>query len=189
MKSLKRCKMRFNKKAAMELGISTVVMLVIAIVIIGGGIAFIRGFFGKGTDSLTGAFEVADFGLEPTAQKPLVLTDGRVRIKTGATGVVRVGFYNRGTQVLNNAQANITQCVTTVSGACDNDDLAAKPTMVSLGQKVEIGQVAGFQTQVIAQCQGPNPADLPAGTYTCNLVIQNDDEIAETTQIIFEVTS
>jgi hypothetical protein len=189
--------MKFNKKAAMELGISTVVMLVIAIVIIGAGIAFIRGFFGQGTETLGGAFEVADFGLEPSASDPLVLTDGQVKIKRGREATVRVGFYNKD----NNAfDVNIVfgQCVT--SSPTQECGDRASPRIVSLEQKVEPGESAGFATQVTAMCadeDDPNTVyNMNPGTYTCNLlamgstVDQNNYNVElARRQIIFTVTS
>ena len=194
--------MKFNKKAAMELGISTVVMLVIAIVIIGAGIAFIRGFFGTGTDTLVGAFEVADFGLEPTAARPLVLTDGQMTIKRGREATVRVGFYNRGND---EKTVNIAfgRCVSSAPAPtdCDADDL--KPSIVALEQKLAPGDSAGFATQVSAECVDENGETkfyaLAPGTYTCNLLAVDQDKIddgeiiadaeIERTQIIFTVTS
>lgn len=189
--------MKLNKKAAMELGISTVVMLVIAIVIIGGGIAFIRGFFGQGTDTLTGAFEVADFGLEPTPQRPLVLIDGQVAIKTGRREVVRIGFYNK-QDGLRNVSIGFGNCVTTENTESACEDYPVKPMITVLPQDVDVGEQAGFGTQVQAKCAGTGN-NLPAGTYTCNLVAYNceaslDDcsdysnqEVLERTQIIFNV--
>ena len=208
--------MTFNKKGAMELGISTVVMLVIAIVIIGAGIVFIRSFFGTGTDTLIGAFEVADFGLEPTANRPLVLTDGQVSIKTGRQSVVRVGFYNRQSKPVT-ANVGFGKCVTSVSAAAEAacaDPENIKPMITSLQQdNIEIGSAVGFQTQVNAKCEYQDAqgndveANLPAGEYTCNLIVYECGEVEsgsppvecdelpdsrhhlESIQIIFSVTS
>ena len=190
--------MKFNKKAAMELGISTVVMLVIAIVIIGAGIAFIRGFFGTGTDTLIGAFEVADFGLEPTAGRPLVLTDGQVSIKRGREATVRIGVYNKENTVYE-VDIKFDRCRSSSNNdACVVD---ATPQIVSLPQKLEPGEQAGFATQVTAECKDDdgNLYNMNPGTYTCNLVamgtpdgiepgVADDRELART-QIIFTVTS
>jgi hypothetical protein len=208
--------MLFNKKGAMELGISTVVMLVIAIVIIGAGIVFIRSFFGTGTETLIGAFEVADFGLEPTANRPLVLTDGQVNIKTGRQSVVRVGFYNRQSKPVT-ANVGFGKCVTSVSAAAEAacaEPENIKPMITSLQQdNIEIGAAVGFQTQVNAKCEYLDTTtstmverNLPAGEYTCNLIVYECGDIdgnivscdelpllsdyhLESIQIIFSVTS
>lgn len=189
--------MKFNKKAAMELGISTVVMLVIAIVIIGAGIAFIRGFFGTGTDTLVGAFEVADFGLEPTAARPIVLTDGQVSIKRGREATVRIGVYNKENSEYE-VDIEFEKCVTSAQNLqCDADVL--KPQIVSLAQRLQPGEQAGFATQVTAACKDDedNTHAMNPGTYTCNLLATGkklDDPTAPPaelarTQIIFTVTS
>lgn len=202
--------MKFNKKAAMELGISTVVMLVIAIVIIGGGIAFIRGFLEKGTDSLDNSFKMADFGLEPSNDDPLVLIDGTVSVKTGRTEIVRIGFYNKqgGSK---NVSVGFGGCITTVpatsiDSACGTGVLP-KPKINVLPQEVEVGVSVPFGTQVSAKCDGTESENLPAGTYTCSLVVfecagavetcitekynssTHADKVLERKQIIFEVRS
>ncbi|MFP4567865.1 MAG: hypothetical protein ACLFN8_02890 [Candidatus Woesearchaeota archaeon] len=166
--------MKFNKKAAMELGISTVVMLVIAIVIIGGGIVFIRGFFDKGTGSLDNAFDLADFGMSPTPTDPLVLIDGTINIKTGKTELVRVGFYNKqGDNVP--VSIGFGNCITTVNtdtacGAGNNP----KPSIRVLPEEVDVGASAPFGTQITAVCDNSSSSssggNLPAGLYTCSLV-------------------
>ena len=183
--------MKLNKKAAMELGISTVVMLVIAIVIIGAGIAFIRGFFGTGTDTLVGAFAVADFGLEPTAQNPLVLTDGQVSIKRGREAIVRVGFYNKDNSAYE-VDIVFERCRTSaVNTQCVED---AVPQIVSLPQRLEPGESTGFATQVTAECETTDDSGyvgMNPGTYTCNLLAVEEgttNELARS-QIIFTVTS
>ncbi len=190
--------MKFNKKAAMEIGISTVVMLVIAIVVIGGGIAFIRNFFDAGEDSLIGAFDVADFGIEPSSQNPLVLVDGTISLRRGSEAPVRVGFYNKDTSGYN-VDIEFGECVTSATNLqCEEDEL--RPQIVSLPQRVDPGSDAGFIAQVAAECVASDDPDslnnMNPGTYTCNILAVNTDsedgdedrELART-QIMLEVTS
>jgi hypothetical protein len=165
-----------NKKASMELGISTVVVLVIAMVIIAGGIAFIRGFFKQGTDKLGGAFEIADFGVEPTAIDPLVLVEGSPTIKSGARESVKVAFYNTGSGDAT-AEIGIVNCVSTAATpqTCDKP----VPIITSLPISVKPGESKGFETFVTAACKGTstNPA-LLKGEYICTLVASPDGTIA-----------
>lgn len=46
--------MRFNKKAALELSITAIVVLIIAITVLGLGIGFIKKLFGAGTEQIAG---------------------------------------------------------------------------------------------------------------------------------------
>ncbi|MGV8162714.1 MAG: hypothetical protein ACP5N2_05290 [Candidatus Nanoarchaeia archaeon] len=174
--------MRFNKKASMELGISTVVVLVIAMVIIAGGIAFIRGFFKLGTDKLGGAFNVGDFGIQPTSVDPLVLVDGAIALKSGATKDVKIGFYNK---LTGEYSVNIVfgQCVSAVGDMniiCSGDSKV--PIMTSLAQNVKPGESAGFKTYLTAACKGNTntPGDgasnLIPGEYICQLKAVNAAE-------------
>lgn len=183
----------------MELGISTVVMLVIAIVIIGAGIVFIRGFFDEGTGTLVGAFNVADFGLDPTSSNPLVLTDGLVNIKTGSNEVVRIGFYNKH-DGMKNISIAFGNCVTmeNTSTACGVGG-RIRPIIIVLPLSVEVGAQAGFSTQVQAICASGPRRNLPAGTYSCNLeaftcdnldaCIYNENRVIEREQFVFNIIS
>jgi len=187
--------MKFNKKASMELGISTVVVLVIAMVIIAGGIAFIRGFFKIGTDKLGGAFNVGDFGVQPTSIDPLVLVDGpTIELKTGDRKEVKVGFYN--TKNPQYIFIDFGNCVSTVDLPLDcyptykivdnkeTDEVtedAKGPLISSLTSNVEQGQSFGFKTFVTASCEKTKikpttppttevvTTKLPSGDYICEI--------------------
>jgi hypothetical protein len=166
-----------NKKAALELGISTVVVLVIAMVIIAGGVAFIRGFFKLGEKKLGGAFDVADFGAKPTSDSPLVLVDGQsVSIKSGTDEKVRIGFYNKASTE-KNINIDFGKCIST-SDATNNcaDKTNPVPIIHSLPQKVQPGESAGFETYVEAKCAGSMSASggaaaikLPPAKYVCTM--------------------
>lgn len=179
-----------NKKASMELGISTVVVLVIAMVIIAGGIAFIRGFFKMGEDKLGSAFNVGDFGVQPTSVEPLVLVEGSPSLKSGNTQGVKVGFYNK----------DVEKAVTIVFGKCVSTaptsslgcsgDLA--PIISALPQTVKQGDSAGFETFVTAACTtaGSNSAKLPEGEYICQIKAIEDgtNVVLAETQVTITVT-
>lgn len=157
-----------NKKASMELGISTVVVLVIAMVIIAGGIAFIRGFFKMGEDKLGSAFNVGDFGVQPTSVEPLVLVEGSPSLKSGNTEEVKVGFYNK--DVEKTVTIVFGKCVSTAdtSGLGCSGDLA--PIISSLPMPVQQGDSGGFATFVTAACKtSSTKKDLPEGEYICQI--------------------
>ncbi|MGV8168909.1 MAG: hypothetical protein ACP5N3_02530 [Candidatus Nanoarchaeia archaeon] len=189
--------MRFNKKASMELGISTVVVLVIAMVIIAGGIAFIRGFFKLGEQKLGGAFNIGDFGNPPTVAQPLILTDGpTATIKSGRTAPVKVGFYNS-LGMDHEIKIQFDKCESTVGFPAECNP--ALPGIVSLSQLVVPGGEAGFTTYMTAKCKtSTTDKVLPPGEYICNLQAivtdGNDPNLAigspvATTQITISVTS
>jgi hypothetical protein len=183
-----------NKKASMELGINTVVVLVIAMVIIAGGIAFIRGFFSLGEKKLGGAFDIAEFGVQPSSVERIVLVEGTPTIKRTNTESVKVGYYNKEDDALGVFIA-ITDCRTTVANPnCATPD-NPRPIISSLPQDVKSGESAGFETFITASCLNSENkhVGLTAGDYICNLKAAQGDEnnpvILAETQIKIKITS
>jgi hypothetical protein len=181
-----------NKRASMELGINTVVVLVIAMVIIAGGIAFIRGFFKLGQEKLGGAFNVGDFGVQPTSVDPLVLVEGSPSLKRADTESVKVGFYNTGSEKVIGVNIIMTDCVSTsVNPSCANPDNPV-PIIKSLPQDVESGESAGFETFLTASCLGSDgqKKSLAQGDYICSMkATSNEDVTLAQKQIQIKVTN
>jgi len=163
-----------TNKGSINLGISTIVVLVIAMVLIAAGISFIRGFFDLGEKKLAGAFEVDDFGMKPTRTDPLVLDQGKIRLKLTGQEIVRAGFYNAGNSPLSSVQLNITGCTG-----------GNTPDIDTLPQAVEAGASAGFKMIV------SKGAIATQGTYICTLIAKDGVDIdpIASTQIEFEVYS
>jgi hypothetical protein len=179
-----------NKKASMELGINTVVVLVIAMVIIAGGIAFIRGFFKLGEDKLGSAFNIGDFGNKPSSTDPLVLTDGNPVIKSSGTEKFRVGFYNRGSGTVE-VEIEFTDCKSTGENPNCEEPV---PQIQSLSQKVEPGESAGFENYITAKCKNQEGAliALSKGEYICTItasLVTGEENAVESKQITFTVES
>jgi hypothetical protein len=178
----------------MELGISTVVVLVIAMVIIAGGIAFIRGFFKKGTVELEKGFDLSELGTQPTGENPLVLSQGKsITIKAGDEIEKKIGFFNNN-PVAKNTKIIFGSCTfggdpAILINACGTS--SALPIITSVPKVVESGDSFGFVTLVKASClNGANTPKLPAGKYICNLQASDIDyyTVLAETQFIFEVT-
>jgi hypothetical protein len=185
--------MRFNKKASMELGISTVVVLVIAMVIIAGGIAFIRGFFGKGTKELDKGFDLSQLGKQPSSTDPLVFVQGNgISMKSGSEEEVKVAFFNKD-PTMKNVRINFSSCSTsvTIPSSCGS---TVTPMILSVPKEIKSGESFGFITIVTASCKdatGSGKTNLPAGKYICTLQAREVSgatvSLAEN-QFIFEIT-
>jgi hypothetical protein len=185
--------MKFNKKASMELGISTVVVLVIAMVLIAGGIAFIRGFFNKGTNELSKGFDLSELETKPTGDNPLVFAQGTgITLKSGVEEKVKIGFFNKATTP---KTTNISFSGCTYSGDGDvskcSSSMGVIPIMTAVPKIVSSGDSFGFVTLVKASCKGADGSTpkLPSGKYICNIQAVDDTKnmLAEN-QFIFEVT-
>ncbi len=82
-----------SKKGSLELSINAIVILVLAITLLGLGLTFIRGLFGKATDKLGGFVDAADLENPPTAEEPVGISD-KISIKVGETRELKLGYYN-----------------------------------------------------------------------------------------------
>lgn len=86
--------MRWNKKASLEIGVNTIVILVIAMILLGLGIGFVRGIFGK-ANTLPDIIDPTVLQNPPTAQEPIMLSPTEPTVRVGDSASVNVGVYNR----------------------------------------------------------------------------------------------
>jgi hypothetical protein len=128
-----------NKKAALELGISTIVVMVIAMVVIGAGVSFIRTFFSTGTDSLQGAFEgIGNLRKLPDGNEPVVLSRETVNGRPGTKVTLDAGIYNPTTSTWTDLKFNSTaRCTGENSIIVD-----------SIGQNIPPGLHAGYTIEL-----------------------------------------
>lgn len=155
-----------SKKGALNLGISTIVVLVIAMVLIAGFVSFIRNFLDAGEDSLMGAFDVAEFGQQPDAQNPIVIGSGSITIgqQGDDTKIVAIGYYNSGGDTAHGVKINKT--VSCAEGHSFNI------TSTSF-DSVAPGDSVGFQTILRHSDEedGLNPQN-----YVCDIEIIDEDD-------------
>jgi len=162
-----------RKKGSMELGISTVVVLVIAIVIIAGGIAFIRGFFDKGTVELSKAFKVTDFSIQPNDQQPLVFAQGDTfSVKAGDKETIKIGMFNSESSA-RAFKIEFIECETDAKYE-PSVTIMPKPAITALIQKIDPGEAIVFNAFVLGEASstsgsGTAGKKLLAGTYLCKL--------------------
>ncbi len=90
-----------NKKAAMELSINAIVILVLAITMLGLGLGFTKSMFAKFGEKLT----VPEPPIQATADERVVLPSGDViQLKKGKIAEITVNYYNdrEGTLIYSN---------------------------------------------------------------------------------------
>ncbi|MBU1200970.1 MAG: hypothetical protein KJ583_01495 [Nanoarchaeota archaeon] len=86
-----------NKKGSLNLSIEAIVILVMAMAVLGLGLGFIRGLITKGQGQFTTAIDNAELENPATAGNPITL-DKTVQVKSGGTGIMKMGFFNVKTQ-------------------------------------------------------------------------------------------
>jgi len=154
-----------NKKAALELGISTIVILVIAMVVIAGAITFIRGFFNQGTTELTKVFDINDFSLQPTSEKPVIFAEGdSFSLKRNNKVTIKIGLYNK-MSADRTFTVTFNQCTSIGTGYSQGN--TPVPKISVLQQTISPGEGRVFNAIV----EGKDATDTPldAGTYICSL--------------------
>ena len=166
-------KFNFSKKGALDLGITTVVVLVIAMVVIGAGISFIRTFFDLGTESLTGAFPTDDtWGNLADRNTPLVLARTVVDIgqAEGSTTDIEVRFYNTHS---GNVDVTLNETLT-CTGDGNLSLTALRATSIPPSSMTSI--------PAILHNSGSSNDGLGQGTHICELVAHIGDERVLTLQ-------
>lgn len=89
--NIKRC----FKRGSLSLSINAIVMLVLAIMMLGLGIAFMKGMLGKGSSKVAGAIDAADLEMPATADKPLsVQREISMKASDGESFNLKIGIYN-----------------------------------------------------------------------------------------------
>lgn len=176
--------MRFNRKASLEIGVNTIVILVIAMTLLGLGVVFVRNFMGK-LGSTVDVIDVADIKNPPTSDQPIKLMPNTITIKAGKDKNVDVLVYNKFP----------TQGFTISFGACSS---GVTPYIESITDvEIEQGGYKGFKILVYAAEGGsgatePGEAMIPK-RHICQIIAEGDGSGASqamyTEQFIMEVTA
>ncbi len=151
--------------------------MVIAMMLLGLGIGFVKGIFGKAS-SLPELIEI-DVDNPPTAADPLKVTPGSLEIKSGDKKPVVVGIYND-QAVSKTFDIDISVC----TGNLD-------PVVEALPGDIEAGDSRGFKVIVHAMNETATPATkVPPGEYICKLEGAADDaSVTYESQFILTVSS
>ena len=164
-----------NKKGALNLGISTVVVMVIAMVVIGAGVSFIRTFFTAGTDGLIGAFDgVGDLGVQPDRNNLFVIDRELVRGTPGELIILKAGIYNPTTTPWNNVEFESISCSEGLNTEGEDRNIVVQ----SVPQNIAPGSFAGYQVGLeLIQNTGDASNAIEQKKYVCmlKLTASNDD--------------
>jgi hypothetical protein len=174
--------MRFNKRASLEIGVNTIVILVIAMTLLGLGVVFVRNLFTQvgGTVSMIPSDDIAS---PPTSDKPIKLVPGTVTLKTGKSKEVKVYVYNNDPT---------EQPFELEFSACTGLD-GEKPKIESLeSEPLATGDYTGFQTIIYATLDDADETPMVGGNqYICKLIAKGvtDPTVTFSAQFIMDVTA
>jgi len=91
--------MKFTKKASLNLSINAIVILILAITMLGLGLAFMRNIFGKATEEfqeVSGTVKKQMIDQMKESTKIVDLSRPKVELKTGDSTQIFIGFKNDG---------------------------------------------------------------------------------------------
>lgn len=85
---------RRNKRGSLSLSMEAIVILILAVVMLGLGLTFVRTMFGDITTRARTAIDVADLSAQPNEGDPIVFSPSSPEVREGRSVQVQVGFYN-----------------------------------------------------------------------------------------------
>lgn len=97
-----------GKKGAIEFSMTTIMVIIVGVVVLSLGIAWVMGAFEKIGDITDVAFESAkeQLGAKLTAQDPMGVSPSTVTLRPGDSTTVAVGYLNAGTEPERDVQLN-----------------------------------------------------------------------------------
>lgn len=171
-----------NKKGAVELSMTTIIIIVIGITILSLGLVWIRSVFSDVGELTSGAFEQGQTQINEIfsgTNQPVALSPSETTISQGATATATLAINNLGQTAVQGVYADVQ--AKAFGGASTSDLLCAFSDTLSTKTNtytLESGKgLSGLK--VLVQDKG---ADL--GTYACVITIYNLQEGQQTTSLI-----
>jgi len=158
-----------QKKGAIELSMSTIIVVIIGVVLLILGLTFVRGIFTK-TDVLTGgAFEEAETAMKNigTPTEELTVAPLKMALAQGETKGVLVTLYNTDTKE-HKYSLRTSMPSKTATTSKINCVMAETQEVTSKSMAVESGQQRKNIGVLITD------AGSPIGTYICNVELYRD---------------
>jgi hypothetical protein len=83
-----------HKRASLSLSVNAIVVLILAIVMLGLGMAFIRGMFGKVSETFEQKVAEEPEPLDPSIRTPITMSREHVITHSAETEVIKVAIFN-----------------------------------------------------------------------------------------------
>ena len=85
-----------NKKGSLELSVNAIVILILAITMLGLGLGFMKGMFGKVSQNVDTAIGQNQLTNPPSATNPFTLSSNQISLNRGGTQTITLAYYNEG---------------------------------------------------------------------------------------------
>ncbi|MBN1792811.1 hypothetical protein JW826_03965 [Candidatus Woesearchaeota archaeon] len=180
--------MRITKRGSMELGVNAIVILIIALAILGMGIAFVTNLFRSGSGKLGKIIDNTELPVHADSGNPLAFETSQLTIKQGKRENIKLSVYNDGFGGQNDISVGLASCTNSegmdVAIGGDGIFLAAP------NQRINPGSDAGYLAIVSVAGEDIVPVD----TYICTVrasvgdpMSNNDPATSRSGQIIINV--
>ena len=173
-----------RRKGGMELSINAIVSLIIAMVVLGIGILFIRGMFGKAQTTTYKALTSQETTNPASADRPLVADREVVVSNTNPTATLAVSVYNSATSTATGLRIDLGSCVST-NGADATSSISFTPVG---NATVPSNQFASFQT-VVGMKKNASAYPFAVGdSVVCTLYAESKEgNINQSTSVVMKV--
>lgn len=143
-----------NKKGAMELSVTAIVVLIIAIVMLGLALGFVRGMFGKVSTQFEEQISAEPDPPAPHGSEPVTLSRESLIMRAKESGVLKVGVFNPTNE----------DWVISAAWPCDKFTTPAECGALVAGTDGQIG--CAWDSANDLCCDIASVADCSAGTAT-----------------------
>lgn len=172
-----------NKKGAVELSMTTIIIIVIGITILSLGLVWIRSVFSDVGQLTKGAFEQAEGQIQDIfsgTNQPIALSPSETAVSQNGKETANLIINNLGSSTVSVS----VQAKSIALGGSEAKTLicAFADTLTSTSATYSLSSGKGVKLQVITQDQGS-----PLGTYSCVLTISGLSEGPEVTSLIVTI--
>ena len=153
-----------QKKAAMELSVTAIVTLILAIVMLGLGLGFIRGMFTKVSTSIEEQISAEPEAELARSSDPLTISRQTIISEAGASIALKVNAYNPTQNDYTDAEPDIR---------CKESDAASTDipiTETATPRDIEVAETGAFTVLVTVP-------DKDTGSYLCQVVLKGKDAL------------
>ena len=147
-----------KRKGALDLSLSTIVVLIFAITVLGLGLVFIRGLFNMATDKVNDAIKTGEMQQPPTDREPFTVSSQEFKIKRGQSATVQLAVLNR----------NPENRIYKLTLICDINPLDGTPSVnfkvvpeTFSDRLIQAGTSSGWKASITTA------KNTPSGQYQC----------------------
>jgi len=178
-----------KKRAALDLSLTTIVILIFAITVLGLGLVLIRGLFNKAEGEIDKAFNQGQLKVPPTANEPFTISKTRLTLNRGDKDELQVAIYNTGIKSHSFGMQTLGQCAETeLNPVTEEPYFLLTPSNLQVVERQVKQQEIGSWGLTIRVAK-----QTPTGDYACSIrgwttdpdLGESDDEYKEYFQDFF----